>query len=292
MRKVLLFGATGNLGKEIAKALTHTGYEVTAVVRSEQKAKVLKDITNSCQAVDSYKLEELDKVITNHHIIISALGKSVSLNDRSKPSFRDIDYVINNNILQIALRKNLKKFVYVSVFHSERHRNLEYFKAHFDFEQQLLNSGIDYSIIKPVAFFSAYKDLFDMARKGQLVNIGKGDKKTNPIYEGDLAKIVIDSIGSKNVMIEVGGKTIYTRAELNNIIQGAINKRKKVRNVPLSLLKLTLPLIKLWDKNTYDKYAFFTEVINYDIIAPQLGEMTFEEYVKERTSTPNIGSVD
>lgn len=284
MKKVLLFGATGNLGKEIAKALTHTGYEVTAVVRSEQKAKGLKDITNSYHVVDSYKIEELDEVITDHHIIISALGKSVSLNDRSKPSFRDIDYGINNKILQIALRKNLKKFVYVSVFHSERHKNLEYFKAHHDFEQQLLNSGIDYSVIKPLAFFSAYKDLFDMARKGQLVNIGKGDKKTNPIYEGDLAKIVVDSIESKNVMIEVGGKTIYTRAELNNIIQNAINKRKKVRNVPLSLLKMTLPLIKLWDKNTYDKYAFFTEVINYDIIAPKFGEMTFEEYVRVQTN--------
>ena len=37
MKKVILFGSTGNLGKEIAKELVKQGYDLTIVVRNEVK---------------------------------------------------------------------------------------------------------------------------------------------------------------------------------------------------------------------------------------------------------------
>jgi uncharacterized protein YbjT (DUF2867 family) len=45
MRKINLFGSTGNLGKEIAKELVRQGYELTIAVRSEFKAKSLSEVT-------------------------------------------------------------------------------------------------------------------------------------------------------------------------------------------------------------------------------------------------------
>lgn len=48
MQKILLFGATGQAGRAIARELRQRGYYVTAVVRNEQKAKVvLPGIENS-----------------------------------------------------------------------------------------------------------------------------------------------------------------------------------------------------------------------------------------------------
>ena len=75
-------------------------------------------------------------------------------------------------------------------------------------------------------------------------------------------------------------KTIYTRRQLNEIVQIQVDNRKKIRNVPIGLFKLTLPLIKMISKNTYDKFAFFIEVMQYDTIAPQVGAMIFEDYIK------------
>jgi len=48
----------------------------------------------------------------------------------------------------------------------------------------------------------------------------------------------------------------------------------------VGLFKMALPMIKIFSKNTYDKFAFFIEVMQKDTIAPQIGEMTFENYVK------------
>ena len=122
-----------------------------------------------------------------------------------------------------------------------------------------------------------------MAKKGQLIDLGKGDKKTNPIYEGDLAKITVDSIKEKNCVIEAGGKEIFTRKELNQIVQQISQPGKKVRSVPLVLIKMVLPVMKIFNKNMYDKFAFFVEVHTYDTIAPQLGEAKFEEYIRSIT---------
>ena len=280
MKKVILFGATGNLGKEIAKELVNQGYELTIVVRNNIKAKSLSNITSKSVIADVCNKEMLKNIINKHDVVISALGKSVSPNDKSTPTFRDVDYLANANILNEAIKADVKKFIYISAFHSENYLHLEYFKVHNDFAELLKKSVLDYSIIKPPAIFSAFIDMIKMAKKGQLVNIGVGDKKTNPIYEGDLAKIVVESINQKNATIEAGGKAIYTRKQLNEIVQNETDKNKTIRTVPLIFFKFILPVIKIFNKNTYHKFAFFIEVMQNDTIAPQIGELTFEKYVK------------
>lgn len=132
--------------------------------------------------------------------------------------------------------------------------------------------------------------MIEMARKGQLINIGTGDKKTHPIYEGDLAKICVDLIAEKNGVIEAGGKQTYTRKELVDIIQQSVNPKKTVKSLPLDLFTFSLPLIKVFNRNMYDKLAFFLEVTQHDTVAPPLGESRFEEYIKTKIVSPKTDS--
>ena len=256
MKKVVLFGSTGNLGKEIAKVLIKEGYDVTLVVRSKEKASTIKNISDKIIIANPCEKSNLSNCFIDQEIVISAFGKSVSPNDKSTSSFYEVDFLGNKNILEEAKKVGIKKFVYVSAFHSEKYQHLNYFKVHHEFSDLLIQSGINYSIIKPPAIFSAFVDMLELAKKGQLITIGDGNKKTNPIYEGDLATIIVHSILQKNLVLEAGGKHIYTRKELNEIIQKAINPTKKIRHVPFFLFSIALPLIKLFNKNTYDKFSF------------------------------------
>lgn len=280
MPRLLLFGATGNLGKEIAKEAKQKGYDLSVVVRNKQKAEQLASVTDRYIVADITNPISLTNICNGFDIVISALGKSVSPNDNSKPSFNDIDLVANTNILKEAKKSEVKKFVYISAFHAEKYLHLEYFRVHYEFSEQLKTSGIDYSIIKPPAIFSGFLDMIEMAKKGQLINIGSGDKKTNPIYEADLAKECVDSIKIENATIEIGGRTIYTRRQLNEIIQKEVCPTKSTKNIPLWLFKLSLHVMKVFKNNMHDKFAFFTAVMQEDTIAPQVGQMRFEEYIK------------
>jgi uncharacterized protein YbjT (DUF2867 family) len=285
MTKVILFGATGNLGNEIAKIVKQQGYDLTIVVRNKDKAQKLAAFTDKFIVADITNPNALTDICKGYEIVISALGKSVSPNDNSKTTFNDIDLIANSNILNDAKKNGIKKFVYVSAFHSERYSHLEYFRVHQEFSERLKASGINYSIIKPPAIFSGLLDLMEMAKKGQLLNIGKGDKKTNPIYEVDLAVECVNSIKDKNVIKEIGGKTIYTRRQLNEIVQNEVSPTKKIKNVPIWLFKLSLPMLKVFNRNMYDKFAFLMAVIQVDTIAPQVGQMKFEDYIKMKNAT-------
>ena len=284
MNKVILFGSTGNLGKKIAKELKQQGYDVTAVVRNEQKAAEMKPIVHHIVIADVTNPRSLNGICNGYDIVISALGKSVSPNDKSKPGFRAIDLDANSNILDEAVKSRVKKFVYISALHAERYQYLEYYTVHHQFSERLKQSGIDYTIVKPPALFSAFVDLIDLAKKGRLMTMGKGDKLTNPIYEGDLAKLCVEAIQQPNAIIEAGGREILSRREINEIIQTAVAPTKKIRLIPIGILKIFLPLMKLASRNLFDKMAFFIEVMQHDTIAPQLGELRLEEYIKMKLS--------
>jgi uncharacterized protein YbjT (DUF2867 family) len=284
MENVILFGATGHVGQEIARELKQQGYQLTAVVRNKNKADLLSGITTNLVIADVTNPASLAGVCKGHSVVISALGKSVSPNDHSKPSFYDIDFLGNHNILREARSSGVKKFVYLSAFHAEKYPYLNYFKVHHEFSEVLKASGINYAIVKPPAVFSAFIDMIELAKKGMLVTLGAGDKKTNPIYEGDLAKICVNAIGEPNATIEAGGKTIYTRKQLNEIVQNVVNPKRKVYHIPLALLKTMLPLVKLFDKNMYDKATFIVEVMQHDTIAPRVGELRFEHYIQHKVN--------
>jgi uncharacterized protein YbjT (DUF2867 family) len=279
VKSVLLFGSTGNVGKQIAKEALRRGYSLTAVVRNSQKANELAEITKSVLIADVTKPDNLVAITNGFDIVISALGKSVSPNDKSKASFYDVDFAANASILKEALSHSVNKFVYVSALHSERYTNLEYFKVHHEFSEKLKKSGLDYSIIKPPSIFSAYLDVVDMARKGRLVHLGKGDKRTNPIYEGDLAVVCVDSINSPKSEIEAGGKEILTRKQINEIIQQHVNPSKTIPTIPTWVMSAILPVVRATNKNMFDKFAFFVDVMQHDVIAPQVGQLTLKEYL-------------
>jgi uncharacterized protein YbjT (DUF2867 family) len=286
--KVILFGATGNLGKCIAAEAVKQGHDVTAVVRNTTKGEILKQTVN-CKVLiaDVTKASSLEDCCNGFDVVISSLGKSVSINDSSKATFEEIDLHANTSILAEAQKASVKKFIYISAFHAERYPHLTYFNVHQAFSERVMRSGLNYSIIKPPALFSAFTDLFDLARKGRMLHIGKGDKLTNPIYEGDLATICIESIQKANVMIEAGGNEVLTRKQINEIIQDEVTPGKKIRTVPIGFVKSMLPFLKLFNKNMYHKFAFFVEVLQHDTIAPKMGELRLNDYVKMKLKEAN-----
>jgi len=282
MTNVLLFGATGHVGSYIAAELKRQQYHVTAVVRNEEKARQLGVAADRFIIKKVFSPEALQGICEGQEVVISALGKSVSPNDKSKPSFYEVDYAVNVGIIKEAVNSKVLKFVYVSALGSERYSHLAYFKAHHDVEKLLLGSGIDYSIIQPPAVFSAFLDVIDMAKKGRLATLGKGDRLTNPIYEGDLAKVCVGAIDQHHAIIPAGGKEILSRRQINEIIQQEAAAHKKLRTIPVGLLQSGLPILKMFSRNLYDKFAFFTEVMQHDTVAPQIGGTQLKSYIRSK----------
>lgn len=280
MKTVVLFGATGNLGKRLAVELTCAGYQVTAITRNPERAPYLKKIVACVKKADVLKGNW--SCLCQADIVVSALGKSVSISDKGKESFFEVDLVGNRRILNDAQSCGVKKFVYISAFQAERFQKLAYFKAHHQFETELIASGLNYTILKPPALFSAFDDLAMLAREGSLFNLGDGNTKTNPIDENDLARICVAALKQTNNVLEAGGMEVLTRRQINELIQEVVRPGKKLRSVPPGLINISLPIVKLASKNLYDKLAFFKAVCSEDMVAPKLGTSRLKEYLTKK----------
>lgn len=287
MKKILLAGATGQLGKYIFRELKLQGYDVRVLARNLKKAQALFPDPEELVLADATKKESLQGSCAGVEVVFSALGKNTSLRNQSNGAFHDIDYTANLNLLREAQKAGVKQFIYISAFGAERFASLAYFKAHADFEKALQNSGITYTILQPVALFSAFDELVSMARKGRIGSLGKGDKKTNPIYEGDVAKVAVSCIGQPSQSLPLGGKTTYTRLELIKIACEAAGYYGKIPEIPFEFVEPLLPFVRLVSRSLYDKIAFIIAVSKVDCIAPPVGELSMEEYFELESELSN-----
>ncbi len=277
---ILLFGATGHAGRAIARELHERGHQVTAVVRDQQRASALLPFLSRFAVAEATRPDTLRGICDGFEVVVSALGKSVSPNDWSRPSFEQVDYQANLNILAEAKASAVRQFVYLSAFGAERMRHLTYFRVHDDFSNELKISGLGYAIVQPPAIMSSFLDLPKMARGGWLMTLGTGEHRTNPISEQDLARVCADVIGQPNTVTAAGGQHVYTRHEINEIIQRLTAPNKKVRHAPRWMMRSALPFWKILNRNMHDKLAFFAAVMEDDLIAPQVGAMSLEAYFK------------
>lgn len=283
MKKILLAGATGHLGRYIYRELKQHGYEVRVLARQLKNARMLFPDPEDLVLADATEPKALEGCCAGIDVVISAMGKNISLRNQDDGSFQEIDYKANLNLLHEASNASVQQFVYVSAFGARQYPGLAYFKAHADFEKSLCSSGLNFTILQPVALFSAFEELVAMARKGKVASLGNGTKKTNPIFEGDVAKVAVSAIGQPDQVIPLGGKRFYTRRELVQIACEAAGYTGKIMEVPFKFIDSLLPLARLLSRSLYDKLALMVAVSKADCIAPALGELSLEEYFELET---------
>lgn len=110
MKKVLVAGATGYLGKYIVNELKSRGYWVRVLIRKESQKKLFKD-------VDDFFVGEITKpktlvgIVQNIDWVFSTIGITRQKEDLT---YMDVDYQGNVNLLHEAKKSGVGKFEYIS----------------------------------------------------------------------------------------------------------------------------------------------------------------------------------
>lgn len=279
MKKVLVAGATGYLGKYVVKEFKKQGYWVKALTRSSEKLISIRDFIDEICIGEVTKPGSLNGICEDIDIVFSSIGIT---KQKDKLTYRDVDYQANKNLLNASIKEGVKKFIYVSVFNAHRLRHLKIVEAKERFVDELNKSNIESIVIRPNGFFSDMTEFFNMAKKGRVYVFGDGNYKGNPIHGADLAKVCIDSLTSKKQYVDIGGPEILTQNEIAKMAFDVLNKKPKITHIPDWLRKLSLFLIRtLTPEKTYGPIEFFMTVMTLDMIAPQFGIHRLSDYYKE-----------
>jgi len=286
-QKVLVGGSTGYLGRYVVQELKKRGYWVRVLTRDPEKLNQTGPFLSPPINTDEVfmgevtKSESLRGICDNIDIVFSSIGIT---RQKDKLTYREVDYQGNKNILDIAVEKQVKKFIYVSVFNAHLYEHLEIIKAHEDFVRDLQSSNLKYTVIRPTGYFSDMSEFFKMAKSGWVFLIGNGKNRINPIYGADLAKVCVDAIPNDDDEISAGGPVTYTGQEIAELAFSTLKKSPKIIHVPTWLAQATVYATRPFSKQTSDLIDFIVAAGHGDAVAPITGEHTLADYYQELNS--------
>jgi uncharacterized protein YbjT (DUF2867 family) len=237
--KILFIGATGMLGKPVAKELINAGYDCTLLGREPIK---LKSIFPEAKIIpgDILDLQSLQTAMKGMDVVYCNL--SVLQGSREKdpqPEREGLD-----NILTAAKENGISRIAYISslVHRYEGMNGFSWwaFRIKQDAVQKIKTSGIPYTIFYPSTFMETYP--YQMMRGNKIAVIGKSFAPMWFIAAADYAIQVSKSFqkpGTDNREYTIQGPVAYTFGEANTVFITHFSKKKLgTMKVPMWLVKV------------------------------------------------------
>ncbi len=258
--RVFIAGATGYIGKYVVRELVSRGYDVVSFARersgvggSSGEEETRRQLHGSdVRLGDICSLESVNRDgIRGEHfdVVVSCL---TSRNGGVKDSWK-IDYQATRNALDAGKAAGAKQFVLLSAICVQKPK-LEFQRAKLQFEKELKESGLVYSIVRPTAFFKSLAGQVEPVKKGKpYVMFGNGRLTAcKPISERDLARFIADCLenpGMQNRTLPVGGpgKAISAR-EQGEMLFELLGREPKFKNMPVGMFDAIIPVLSFLSK--------------------------------------------
>jgi len=289
--KILITGAFGYSGKEIATQLLQRGEKLKTLTNSATKHNPFgSQIEIAPLCFDNKK--ELTKEMLGYDILINTYW--VRFNHKR---FTHNEAVTNTKTLfECAKEAGIKKIVHVSITNPNENSDLEYFKGKAILEKKLIESGLGYSIVRPAVLFGKGDILINnivwMIRHFPIFGVfGKGDYKLQPIHITDFAKIIVKECysGSNAIKNAIGPET-FTYRELANKIMEILHISKSIISIyPLTgfLLGKIIRIVKKDITITREEIKGLMDNLLYvDDIS--LGKIRLSEWLERQSDTIGI----
>lgn len=146
--QVLVVGATGTLGRQIARQALDAGHQVRCMVRTPRKASFLQEWGCELTRGDLLEPASLDYALEGMEAVIDA---STSRPDDPR-SVYETDWDGKLNLLRACDKAGVKRFVFLSLLAAAKHRQVPLMDIKYCTEQLLQDSEFDYTILQGAAF--------------------------------------------------------------------------------------------------------------------------------------------
>ena len=241
-RNCLIFGASGQIGRNLIRKLTQKNLKVTAVTRNlHQKGYMLKTQANpgyldivETNLFDQVKIEEL---ISKADVCINLVG---ILFEKGPNNFTNIHEKFPAMISKFCSKHNIHKFIHLSALGIENAKNSKYAMSKLNGESLVRKNFEKAIILKPSIIYSV-DDNFTTMLMG-LLNIlpifplyYNGKTKFMPLHCIDICNLILDLIenDSKDKILECVGPDEFTFKQILEKLLKLIEKKRFFMPVPI-----------------------------------------------------------
>jgi len=254
---VAVTGANGFVGKNVRKFLYKNKVRVLGISR-----KNFGKYSTETKAQSKNLLEQrLQKKLKSYDALVHLIGIGI---ESSGSTFEEINVNLTKNTIKLCKKSGIKKIIYISGLGVSKNNTSNYFTSKYKAEQEIINSGLDYTIFRASYIIGKTdhltKSLSKQMKKGVIIIPGSGKYQLQPIFVEDVAKIILKSIlekkFSKKILDLVGPRKI----SFEDFVK-LFSKNTKVKFKKINL------------KNAYDEGTYSSESLDL-LIGDYTSDMT------------------
>ena len=257
-KNCLIFGGSGQIGRNLIRKLTKNEFRVTVVTRNiHQKSYIIKTQANAgyidiieANIFDEKKLRNL---FSKNDICINLIG--ILFEQKKGNTFKNIHTVFPSLLAKLSKEYNLKHFIHLSALGINEALDSNYAQSKLQGENEVLKNFPLATILRPSVVYSV-DDNFTTNFMTLLNRLPffplyyKGNTKFAPIHCSDLTDtihyIISNNIYSK--IIECVGPEIISFKEILNRLLRLIGKKRILLPFPLQLAQISARFFEIMPK--------------------------------------------
>ena len=257
-KNCLIFGGSGQIGRNLIRKLTKNNYKVTVVTRNiHQKSYIIKTQANAgyIDVVESSIFEEnkIRKVFERAEICINLIG--ILFEQRKGNTFKNIHTIFPAILAKLCKEYNLKHFVHLSALGINDAIDSDYAISKLEGEKEILKNFPLATILRPSLVFSQDDQLTTnfmtlLSRLPFFPLYYNGRTKFVPIHCSDLTDtihhVISNNIYSKIIEC-VGPETISFKELLQRLLK-LIDKKRILVPCPLPIAELSAKFFEILPK--------------------------------------------
>ena len=256
-KEILVFGASGQIGRYLIRKLTKNNYKVVAVTRNiHQKGYTLKTQANpgylEIVELAQFDSEKIRSLIQKCSVCINLIG---ILFEKRKNLFRNIHTDLPDLLSKYASETNIEKLIHISSLGIEESKESKYAISKLEGENKIKKNFARAVILKPSIVYSVDDNFTTnfmtlLNRLPIMPLYYEGRTKFAPIHVTDLVQIICDVVEdkTKEQTIECIGPEIISFKEIILKLLKSIGKKRLLIPLPLLIAKMTAKIFEIMPK--------------------------------------------
>ncbi|MGK7875213.1 MAG: SDR family oxidoreductase [Xenococcaceae cyanobacterium] len=255
---LLVVGATGTLGRQVARRALDQGYQVRCLVRNLRKAAFLKEWGAELVKGDICNAKTLPPALEGIDAVIDAATARAT----DSLSIKQVDWEGKVQLIQAVKAAGIERYIFFSILNAEKYPHVPLMEIKHCTELFLAESGLKYNILQLCGFMTGLISEYAIPiLDNQSVWVTGKSSPIAYIDTQDIAKFALRALEvpeTENRTFPVVGSRAWSADEIISLCERLSERKAKITRVPLGVLRLMRQITRFfqWSYNVSDRLAF------------------------------------